>query len=108
MKLRRLKIDVVHFAHEKREPLVDALANCAGARVRASYNPDDWISSDDFEHIGEADLKVRAGLFVRIYRRKPGLFRRVFHNERHADRDDQRDSCGNPKQPTPMQRRNPD
>ena len=108
MKLRRLKIDVVHFAHEKRNPLVDALTDCAGTRVRARYDPDDRISGDNPEHIDDSDLNVAGGFFVRIYRRKSGLFRRISHDQRHADRGDKRDPGGNPKQPTPMQRRNPD
>ena len=108
MKLRGLEIDVVHFAHEKREPLVDALTDCAGARVSAGYNPDYWVSGDDLEYIGYSDLNVAAGLFMGIHGREAGLLRRVFHDQRHADGDDERDPSRNPKQPTPMHRRNTD
>src|SRR5436189_3082393 len=98
----------MHFAHEEREPLVDPLADGAGARVCARHDPDHWICGDDLEYVEHSDPNVAAGLFVRIYRREMRFLWRVFHDQRHADRNDKRDAGGNPKQPTPMQWRNPD
>src|SRR6266571_1475290 len=99
---------MVHFLHETREPLVDPLAYRTGAGVSARYNPNHRIHHHDFENVGEFDPDVSTGFLVRTYRWKMHLFGCVPYNERHAGADYERDARGDPKQPTPVQRRNPD
>ena len=87
----------MHFEHEAREPLIDALAHGTGARVSAGHNPDHWICYDGFEYIKDFCLHLAAGFFFRIYGRKACFLRRVFHDQRHASANHKRDSSRNPK-----------
>src|SRR5207249_2337997 len=57
---------------------------------------------------GELDPDMSTRFLVRINRRKVRLLGCVLHNERHADANGECDSRGHPKQPAPVQRRNPD
>src|SRR6266404_349778 len=108
LKLRRLVIDVMHFVQEAREPLIKGLAHRASTGIGTCHNPDHRIGYDDFEDIEDFDLHLSAGFLLRIDRRKVRFLRRVFHDQRHAGADNQRDAGRNPKQPPPMQRWNSD
>src|SRR5439155_13075536 len=98
---------MMHFLHETREPLVDPLAHRTGACVSARYDPNHRIHRHDFEDFGELDPDMSTRFLVRINRRKVRLLGCVLHNERHADANGECDSRGHPKQPAPVQRRNP-
>src|SRR6267154_5443231 len=108
LKFGGLEIDVVHFPHEKRKPLIDPLSVSAGAGVGAGDDPNDGIRHDDFKDIEDPGLNLAAGFLLRIHRGKARFFRRVFDDQRHAHADDEGDSGWNPKEPAPMQRRNTD
>ena len=99
---------MMYFLHETREPLVDALTHGTGAGVSARYNPNHRIHHHDLEKIREFSSDASTTFLVRIYRWKMHLLGCVLYNERHASSDYERDACGDPKQPTPVQRRNPD
>ena len=90
------------------EPLIDPLPNSAGAGIRAGDNPDDGIRYDDFENVEDAGLNVAARFLLRVHGRKASLFRRVFDMSAMQTPMIERDSGRNPKEPAPMQWRNPD
>src|SRR6266702_5169489 len=99
---------MMHFPHETREPLIDPLAHGAGAGISARHNPNHRIHRHDLENIRDFSSYASTTFLVRIYRWKMHFFGCVLYNERHAGSDYERDAGGDPKQPMPVQRRNPD
>ena len=54
LKLRVVQIEMMHFLHEAKEPLVDSLAHGAGAGICAGDDPDDRIARDRPKNFADA------------------------------------------------------
>src|SRR5437773_863873 len=61
----------MHFQHEARKPLVDALAHSSGAGIGARDDPDHRVRNDNLEDIPYAGLDVAAGFFWGMNQSKP-------------------------------------
>jgi len=77
--------------------LVDALAHGAGARVCAGNDPDNRIGGDDFKNVGRFHLDAPADFFLRVHGWEMRSLWRIFHDQRHANTDYERNASRNPE-----------
>ena len=119
LQLRGVEVRVMDVLHEPGEPLIDALADRARARIRARHEPDGAVAEDRAQHLAQRRSLVlaigaacraildelRVARVIGLHLGKTGLGGRVLREEEHSDRERGRDERRRPEEPAPVQRR---
>jgi hypothetical protein len=104
LELRRLHVDLEHFLHVSREPLVDPLPN--GARYmhrRARRSTPRGLLAMMRTTVPRPGVGfVSVVRLVRIGTVKMRLLRRLLHDRRHDARHPRGDDCRDPERPPPV------
>src|SRR5215471_15279958 len=97
---------MMDFLHESKKPLIDTLAHRSGAGIGERNDPNDRIGRDCPENVANTSVSFACANFLFDARMNKTRFARsLFGKDCHADCRDGCDYCRDPKQPSPMQRR---